>query len=129
MSPRLDSWWSGSFSLPGREFHPLEAPGLAWRTEKFFQVEIHHPAISFGDILLRLVYRLLRATPWSKTVAVFRERVPALLQNLQHCLLDKAVQDSGNAELAPSSAIRLLDFYSSHRLRLIGPVSQLFPDC
>ena len=33
MSPRLDSWWSGSFSLPGREFHPLEAPGLAWRTK------------------------------------------------------------------------------------------------
>jgi len=33
MSPRLDSRWGGSFPLPGREFHPLEAPGLAWRTE------------------------------------------------------------------------------------------------
>jgi hypothetical protein len=34
MSPRLDSRWGGSFPLPGRESHPLEAPGLAWRTEK-----------------------------------------------------------------------------------------------
>ena len=74
--------------------------------------------------MLRLVYRLLRASPRSKTVAMFGERrVPAFLQNLQHCLLNKTVQDSGNAELAYSSAIRLLNFYPSHRLRLIGSVS------
>src|SRR5215468_2524133 len=60
MSSRLDSRWGGSFPFPGRESHPLKAPGLAWRTEKFFQVEIHHPTVSLGDILLRLVYRLLR---------------------------------------------------------------------
>ena len=29
MSPRLDSRWRGSFPLPGREFHPLEASGLS----------------------------------------------------------------------------------------------------
>lgn len=29
MSPRLDSRWGGSFPLPGREFHPLEASGLS----------------------------------------------------------------------------------------------------
>jgi hypothetical protein len=29
MSPRLDSRWGGSFPLPVRELHPLEAPGLA----------------------------------------------------------------------------------------------------
>lgn len=28
--------------FPGREFHPLEAPGLTWRTKKLFQVHIHH---------------------------------------------------------------------------------------
>ena len=33
MSPRLDSQWGGSFPLPVREFHPLEAPSLAWRAE------------------------------------------------------------------------------------------------
>jgi len=43
------------------------------------------------------MYRLLRAAPRSKTVAVFGERrVPTLLQNLQHCLLDKAVQSNGD---------------------------------
>jgi hypothetical protein len=45
--------------FPGRESHPLKAPGLAWRTEEFLQVEIHHPAVSFGDVLLRLSYRLM----------------------------------------------------------------------
>ena len=29
MSPRPDSRWGGSFPLPVREFHPLEASGLA----------------------------------------------------------------------------------------------------
>jgi hypothetical protein len=29
MRPRLDSRWDGSFPFPGREFHPLEAPGLS----------------------------------------------------------------------------------------------------
>src|SRR5215472_2680393 len=66
--------------------------------EKFFQIEVYHPAVPFGDIPLRLVHRLLRTTPRSKTVAVFGERrVPALLQNLQHRLLDKTVQRGGNA--------------------------------
>src|SRR5262249_47593997 len=98
--------------------------------KKFFQVEIHHPTVSFGDILLRFVYRLLRATPRSKTVAVFGERrVPALLQHLQHCLLDKAVQNSGNAQLSHSLTVRLWNFPSPYWSRLIGPVSQLFPDC
>jgi hypothetical protein len=60
--------------------------------EKFLQVKIHHPAVPFGNVLLRLVHRLPRAAPRSKTVAVFREcRVPALLQNLQHRLLDEPV--------------------------------------
>jgi hypothetical protein len=40
MSPRLDSWWGGSFPLPGREFHPLEAPGLSWRTEIGPEIQI-----------------------------------------------------------------------------------------
>jgi hypothetical protein len=67
--------------------------------EKFLQVEVYHPAVAFGNVLLCLVYRLLRATPRSKTVAVFGERrVPAFLQNLQHCLLNKTIQDSGDSQ-------------------------------
>src|SRR5213594_921023 len=46
MSPRLDSRWSGSFSLPGRELHPLEAPGLAWRTETAANIPFDEPRCS-----------------------------------------------------------------------------------
>jgi hypothetical protein len=44
MNARLDSRWGGSFPLPGRELHPLEAPGLPWRTEIASQVDIDHQA-------------------------------------------------------------------------------------
>ena len=30
------------FPFPGRELHPLKAPGLSWRTEELFQVHIHY---------------------------------------------------------------------------------------
>ncbi len=46
--------------IPGREFHPLEAPGLAWRTEKFLQIKVHDEPIAFGDVLLCLFHRLMR---------------------------------------------------------------------
>ena len=46
MSPRLDSRWGGSFPLPGRELHPLEAPGLSWRTEVA-------PNVCFQDVRRR----------------------------------------------------------------------------
>ena len=60
-----------------------EEKGIPHSIEKFLQVEIYHPAVPFGDVLLRLSHRLLRATPRSKTVAVCGERrVPAPLQNL-----------------------------------------------
>ena len=66
--------------------------------EKFLQIQVNHPATPFGDILLRLSHRLPRAAPRSKTVAVLGERrVPALLQNLQHRLLDKSIQHRRNA--------------------------------
>lgn len=48
------------------------------------------------------------------------------LQELQHRLLDKAVQHT--TQLPHSLTIRLRNFHSPYRLRLIGPVSQLFPD-
>jgi hypothetical protein len=43
MSPRLDSRWGGSLPLPRRELHPLEAPGLSWRTEIFSNIYFDHP--------------------------------------------------------------------------------------
>src|SRR5208283_1224368 len=66
--------------------------------------------------------------PRSKPVAVLGKRpVPALLQNLHHRLLDESVQHRRNAELSHSS-VRLVDFFPPHRLRLVGPTEQLFPD-
>jgi hypothetical protein len=34
--------------------------------EKFLQVEIHHPAVAFGNVLLRLGYRLVADRPGRK---------------------------------------------------------------
>src|SRR6187455_1382426 len=64
----------------------------------------------------------------SKPVAVFRERrVPAALEDLQDRLLDQAIQHGGDAELA-HPAVRFGEFDTPHRLRLVSPVEQLFPD-
>src|SRR5207302_7016092 len=90
--------------------------------KKFSQVEINHPAVTFGNILLRLCHRLMGRASRSKTVAVFGERrVPLSLQNLQHCLLYESVQRSRNAELAHSASVRLGDFHPPHRFRCVVP--------
>jgi hypothetical protein len=71
---------------------------VIYSIEKFLQVEVYHPAVPFGNVLLRLVHRLPCAMPRSETVTVFGERrVPTLLQNLQHRLLDESVQNARNA--------------------------------
>src|SRR5439155_12576764 len=38
--------------------------------EKLFEVEINHPAVACGDVLLRLGYRLMCRSSRSKTIAV-----------------------------------------------------------
>src|SRR5262245_30924089 len=64
----------------------------------------------------------------TEPVAVLRERrVPAALQDLQDRLLDQAIQHGGDAELA-HPAVRLGDLDPPHRLRLVSPTEQLFPD-
>src|SRR3954447_26153482 len=64
----------------------------------------------------------------SEPVAVFRERrVPTALEGLQNRLLNPAIQHGGDAELAHPS-VRFGDFDSPHRLRLVSPFEQLFPD-
>src|SRR5215510_6862249 len=42
MRPRLDSRWGGSFPLPGRELHPLEAPGFADGFQDEFERTLYH---------------------------------------------------------------------------------------
>src|SRR5215469_14070226 len=86
--------------------------------KEFFQIKIHHPALTLGDILLRLGHRLVRRPLRTKAVTVFGERrVPLALQNLHHRLLDESIQHCGNAQLA-HSPVRLGDFDSLPRLRL-----------
>jgi hypothetical protein len=52
MSPRLDSRWGGSSPFPGRESHPLKAPGLTWRTKVAFEVGIHDVSIPFLKVFI-----------------------------------------------------------------------------
>src|SRR5215467_1666960 len=68
--------------------------------EKLLEIKVHHPAVTFGDIVLCLGYCLMCRPPWSKTIAVIGERwVPLPLQNLQHRLLEKSVERSRDAKL------------------------------
>jgi hypothetical protein len=53
--------------------------------------------------------------------------IPLALQYLHHRLLDESIQHRRDAKLSHPS-VRLRDFHPFHRLRLIGPVQQLFPD-
>jgi hypothetical protein len=46
--------------FPGREFHPLEAPGLAWRTEVDPQVKIDDSCFSLINRFGHSVYRFMR---------------------------------------------------------------------
>ena len=103
----LTSHHTGLQKRPNQLEHSLVGHALGYRREqaivihsieKFLQVEIYHPAVSFGNVLLCLTHRLPRTMPRSKTVAGFGERrVPAPLQNLQHRLLNKAIQPARNA--------------------------------
>ena len=96
--------------------------------EEFLQIEIHHPVVAVGDVLLRLGHGLMRRPSRSKPVAVGRKRpIPSALQDLHHRLLDEAIQHRRDAQLA-HPAVRLGDLHPPHRLRFVGPRQQTFPD-
>src|SRR5207247_902706 len=63
----------------------------------------------------------------NRVAVVGERRVPPLLQNLHHRLLDHSVQHRRDAQLA-HPPVRLPDFHPPHRLRFIGSTAQLFPD-
>src|SRR5438309_8964034 len=92
--------------------------------EKFFQIEVNHPAVAFGNVPLRLSHRLMGGSSRSKTIAVVGERrVPPPLQHLHHRLLDKPIQHRRDAKLW-HPAVRFGDFYPPHRLWFVGSVQQ-----
>src|SRR6202161_1690723 len=95
--------------------------------EEFFEVEINHDIVALGNVTLRLGHRLVRRAPGAEPVAMLGERrVPSLLQDLQHGLLDQSVDDARHAELS-DPAVRLGYFDPLDRLRLVGSVEQLRP--
>src|SRR5438309_2815989 len=96
--------------------------------EEFLQIEINHPAVARGNLLLCLGHCLMRGSARSKTVAVVGERrVPLPLQNLHHRLLDPTIQHCWDTKLSHPS-VRFGDFHPPHRFRLVGPTQQLFSD-
>src|SRR6266566_4973220 len=104
--------------------------GALWnKIQKFLQVEVDHPAVTFRKIQLCLGHCLMSGSSRSKTVAVIGKRwVPPPLQNLHHRLLEKSIERSWDTEFAHPPSVRLLDFHAPYRLRFIGPVQRLFPD-
>src|SRR5271166_3365618 len=95
--------------------------------EKSFEVEINDDVVALGNVALRLGHRLMGRTPRSEAVTMLRKRrVPPLLQNLQHGLLDQSVDDARHAEFS-DPAVRLGYFDPLDRLRLVGSVEQLRP--
>src|ERR1700730_2447534 len=95
---------------------------------KFLEITIHHPAVAFGLILLRLFHRLVCRSLGPKPIAVFGERsVPAPLQRLHHRLLNEPIQHRWNAQLA-HPAVRLRDLHPFYRLWSVGSAEELFPD-
>jgi len=89
--------------------------------EELFEIKIYHNVVALGDIELRLRHDLMGEAPRSKAVAVLGERrVPPLLKNLEHGLLNQSVDEKRHAELS-DPAIRLRDFDPFDRLRLVIP--------
>ena len=83
--------------------------------EKLFEVEVHDPSITARKVSLRGRYRLMCRPTRPKPVAVVGEcRVEDGLQDLQHRLLDKAVESGGHAEFAHPT-IRLGNLDASDR--------------
>jgi hypothetical protein len=112
MRPRLDSRWGGSFPLPGRESHPLEAPGLSWRTEAFGDVRIQHPLRFLVDLDIDRSNRIPGAPSWAKAIAVgFKLRFPCRFQGLGDPTLLGPVCEGGHTQSKLPSLPMILRFY------------------
>src|SRR5258707_13928365 len=96
--------------------------------EKFFEIKVNYDAVARGNVSLRLGHRLMGGASRSEAVTVLgKRRVPPLLENLQHGLLDQSVDDARHAELS-DPAVRLGCFNPLDRLRLVGSLEQLRPN-
>ena len=97
--------------------------------EEFLQVKVHDVAVAVRDVSLRLGDGVMGRAAGAKPVAVLGERrVPTPLQDLLYRLLDEAVERAGNAELPDTPSVALRDFHPLHRLGLVRPAQELFPN-
>jgi hypothetical protein len=125
MSPRLDSRWSGSFPLPGRESHPLEAPGLSWRSEEFLEIQIDDPVVPLFQIRLRLGDGRVTAASWSEAMArCVKGRLPVRAEHAVCRLLNPPIHDIGNTKAA-LAATWLRNPHPANHARAIGSLQQM----
>src|SRR5215831_2030820 len=122
MSPRLDSWWSGSFPLPGREFHPLETPGLSWRTKVGSQIKIDDFGLRLHDPLDHTVDRFMCRSLRSISV---RSRLEVGLENrlqdelkdsLDHAVPDRRYGENSNFRSSVFRYLLLPDWHGPIRV-------------
>jgi hypothetical protein len=74
--------------------------------QKFFEIEVNHDAVAFGNVSLRLGHRLMGGASRSEAVTVLgKRRVPPLLENLQQGLLDQSVDEGTPSFLTPPSGL------------------------
>src|SRR5437667_2583650 len=100
---------------------------MSWltRSKNLLQVNVHDPAVSRRDVLLCPRDRLMGGATGTEAKARLGERwVPTLLQQLQHCLLDEAIEHRRDAEGANAPG-RLRYLHSPYRLRPVGAGKQL----
>ena len=108
------------FPFPGRELHPLKAPGLSWRTEKSSDVYVQHKAhLLPRERDVQRIQRLMLATSWPEPI---RETPKVLFVNLiedrDHGMLDDLVLKRRNPQW-PLPPIGLRNIHSSGWLRTV----------
>src|SRR5260221_12209592 len=101
--------------FPGREFHPLEAPGLSWRTETGLDVALQNPLrVGASQCFEALFHRIGAGPLLTEPIRVFIssgfynggecEQIQCLLRSILH---------RGNSEWAHRFAVRLRDVNTS----------------
>ena len=104
----------------------LNKLALVHRIKELLQVEIYTVHVAVVDDSLRALQGLVCAPARAETIAPVREfRLVHQAQYLRYGLLDDAVNNGGNAELAHLASV-LGDFYPADGIRTVLAVQQTF---
>src|SRR5215471_16790000 len=107
--------------LPGRELHPLEAPGLAWRTEAGLYIPFDEP-VRCRPLSSDLLQCCMATAVWPESVTGILEvrSIRAIVDRFEdhvHALLYDLIPCGRDAEF-PHLAIRFRDIDRPHWLEL-----------